>query len=504
MILFVLLGMPIVGGLLAWVAGRVAAPSARWVALLSTVVYLAVVAMLWTAAPLELPVPGHWIARTDFPWAPSLGIRFTLMADGISMLLLTLTGVIALVAVAASWRSVTRLVGAYYLTLLWTVAGVTGAFVAMDLVLFYFFLELLLLPLYFLIAVWGREKRRYAAIKFLVCTQAGSLALLVGILGLGYAHDQAFGFWSFNYFDLLRTPLSPAMQLWLMIAFFLGFAVKLPVFGLHGWLPDAHAEAPVGGSVLLASLALKVGAYGFLRFLIPLFPESVRQGGLVVMILAVAGILYGGWQSYGQRDFKRLVAYTSLSHMGFVLLGIFSWTELGLQGAMIGILAHGVGTGALFAVAGMVHERTGTYELARMGGLWARLPRLGGATMALAMASLGLPGLANFVGEFLVLAGVWQAHPALAVVASAGLVVSVIYAMKLIQEVFHGPLAPEVGVIPDAGLRELGLLAGCIAILVWMGLCPGPVLRAGEPALRDLRNGGGAVEASPDWERGAP
>jgi len=530
------LGIPIAGGALAWLAGCVRESAAKWTALLSSTAYLVAIAMLWHAGVL---------AAFDSPWIAPLGIRFELMADGMGSLLLTLTGVVSLVAVAVSWRSVARLAGAHYLALLWTVAGITGAFMAMDLILFVFFLELMLIPLYFLIAVWGREKRRYAAIKFIICTQAGSLALLVGILGLSFAHFRLPGDWTFDYFALLQIPLSPVLRFWLMLAFFAGFAVKLPVFGLHGWLPDAHAEAPVAGSVLLAGLALKVGAYGFMRFLIPLFPEAISRAGPLVMALGVAGIIFGAWQAYGQRDLKRLIAYTSISHMGYVLLGIFSWTELGLQGAMIGILAHGVGTSALFGMAGMLHERMGTYDLERMGGLWQRMPRLGGATLVLAMASLGLPGLANFVGEFLVLVGAWQVHPALAAAASLGLVFSVIYAMKLVEKIFHGPLmadagnshddAPNIagcdgahaskqinngfgmfggrravgaghhencridaGLMPDAGLREFGVLAGCIAILVWMGLNPGPLLQTGEDSLNKLRHGIISAPAAPN------
>ena len=501
MILLWLLIIPIAGGVLAWAYGCVRESAAKWVALGSAVAYLVAVAMLWqTHIPGQLSggeADGNWRAVWNVPWIAPLGIRFELMADGISALLLTLTGVVTLIAVAVSWRSVARLAGAHYLALLWTVAGITGAFMAMDLVLFVFFLELMLIPLYFLIAVWGREQRRYAAIKFIVCTQAGSFALLIGILGLGYAHRRLSGGWSFDYFALLHTPLSPGLRFWLMLAVFAGFAVKLPVFGLHGWLPDAHAEAPVAGSVLLAGLSLKVGAYGLLRFLLPLFPEAVSRGGLLVMALGVAGILYGAWQAYGQRDLKRLIAYTSISHMGYVLLGVFSWTELGLQGAMIGILAHGVGTAALFGVAGMIHERTGTYDLERLGGLWQRLPRLGGATMVLAMASLGLPGLANFIGEFLVLAGVWQVHPVLAVAAALGLVFSVIYAMKLVQQVFHGSLAADARPMPDVGVREFTVLAGCIALLVWIGLNPGPVLRAGGESLKDLRSGAALLHFAP-------
>ena len=488
MILLWMLMVLLAGGAAAWALAQVSPNAGRWTALLAAGAFLGLALRLWSYPLLEVPFPGCWQAMVNWPWIPQLGIRFHLMADGISILLLLLTGVVGLLAIGVSWTGITERVGFFHFNLLWTMAGIAGVFMALDLILFYVFWEMMLIPLFFLIVIWGREQRRRAAIKFLLYTQAGSLVLLLGILGLCFAHYRGTGLLTFNYFALLHEPLAPALGFWLMLAFFIGFAVKLPVVGVHGWLPDAHSQAPAAGSVFLAGLALKVGAYGLLRFTVPLFPQAAFAFAPVALVLAVAGILYGAVLAYGQRDLKRLIACSSISHMGFVLLGIFCWNELALQGALLVMLAHGVSTAALFAVADMLHRRSDTYDLERMGGLWAALPRLGGATLILVLATLGLPGLANFIGEFLVLLGAWQAHPTLTVIAACGLVLSAIYALKLVQAVFHGPAPGAADLLPDAGRRERLLLGGAIALLIWFGLNPGPLLRTSGPALRQLES----------------
>jgi len=486
MILVWMIGILLAGGVAAWAAARRSADLCRRVALAAVGAELILALGLWASPPVATNYPGRWVAAVDWPWIDSLGIRFCLMADGIGVLMLLLVGVVGLLAVAASWRDVTHRVGFFHFALLWALAALCGAFVAMDLLLFFFFFEMMLVPLFLMILLWGREHRRRAAIKFFLFTQLGGLFLLVGVLGLYFLHYARTGTPTFRFFDLVHEPMSRAAAWWIMLGFFAAFAVKLPVVPVHGWLPDAHAEAPVGGSVVLAGLVLKVGAYGLLRFLLPLFPLAVVELAPAAMILAVVGILYGAVQSYGQSDLKRLVAYSSISHMGIVLLGVFSRNELALQGAMVTILAHGVSTGALFALAGMVHRCTGTYDMGRMGGLWKKYPWLGGAAMVLAMASVGLPGLANFIGEFLVLLGAWKASPVLTILAAGALIVSVPYSLKIIQQVFHGRGATASDLPAGAGadLRERAMLAGCIAILVWLGLAPQAVLRTSAAAMQ--------------------
>jgi NADH-quinone oxidoreductase subunit M len=355
----------------------------------------------------------------------------------------------------------------------------------MDLFLFYFFWELMLVPLYFLIAIWGHEHRIYAAIKFFLFTQGSSLLMLLAILGLYFIHGRATGVYTFNYFELLGTPLDVRTEWWLMLGFAAAFAVKLPVVPLHTWLPDAHTEAPTAGSVDLAGLVLKVGAYGFLRFVLPLFPVASQQFAPAAMALGVAGILYGALLALSQTDLKRLVAYTSISHMGFVLLGIFAWNQTALQGVIVIMLAHGLSTGALFVLVGDLQERMATRDLRRMGGLWTVVPRMGAAMMLFALASLGLPGLGNFVGEFLVLLGTYRVSPTLAVLATLGFIVSTIYSLWMIQAVFHGP-NKENWKLTDMTPREWTIMASMAAVLIWLGIYPRLFLRTSEAAMRAI------------------
>ena len=303
---------------------------------------------------------------------------------------------------------------------MWVLAGIVGVFLAVDLFLFYFAWELMLIPMYFLIVIWGHERRVYAAMKFFLFTQFSGLLMLIAILALYFIHHQATGVYTFEYSELLGTQLSPGAELWIMLGFFVAFAVKLPVVPLHTWLPDAHTEAPTAGSVILAGLLLKTGAYGLLRFVIPLFPHAAHEFTPVALVLAVIGIVYGAVMAFSQTDLKRLVAYTSVSHLGFVLLGIFSWNPLALQGAIMTMICHGLSTGALFILVGGLQERIHTRDLERMGGLWTVAPRLSGAALFFSLASLGLPGLGDFVGEFLVLLGSYKISVTITVVASLG------------------------------------------------------------------------------------
>ncbi len=473
MILVWLLVILVAGGLAAALAARWSPTAARVISIVAVLLDFALTLQLWLRSAPAAP-------QIDVPWVPQFGIHFHLAADGLSLLLLLLTFFLGAVAVLASWTEITSSVGFFHLNLLWTLAGITGVFLAMDLFLFYFAWELMLVPMYFLIAVWGHENRVYAAVKFFIFTQLSGLFMLIAILSLYFLHHRATGVYTFAYADLLGTALSPRTELWLMLGFFAAFAVKLPAVPLHTWLPDAHTEAPTAGSVLLAGLLLKTGAYGMLRFVLPLFPGASHAFAPVAMVLAVIGILYGALMAFGQTDMKRLVAYTSVSHLGFVMLGIFAGNELALQGAVLTMICHGISTGALFVIAGLLQQRMHTRELARMGGLWSTAPRLSGSALFFALASLGLPGLGDFVGEFLVLLGAWQRSIPLAAIAAVGVLAATFYALRLVQTAFHGPNTGSWR-IADLRPREAVIMGVMAVTLLWLGLYPQPVIATFHP-----------------------
>jgi NADH-quinone oxidoreductase subunit M len=476
MILLALLVIPAVGGVLAVSVSARSRLAPRVVALVALGVELALALAAWgmmNHAPTS---------EYRAPWIPSLGVSFHLSMDGISLLLIVLTAVLGIIAVLASWQGIQVRVGLFHLNLLVILSAIVGVFLAADLFLFYFFWELMLIPMYFLIDLWGHERRHYAAVKFFLFTLLSGLLMLVAILGLYFAHGRATGEYSFDYAALLGTSLSPALARWLMLGFFAAFAVKLPAVPLHTWLADAHTEAPTAGSVILAGLLLKTGAYGMIRFVVPLFPTAALQFAPVAMALGVAGILYGAFLAFAQHDFKRLVAYTSISHLGFVLLGIFAGNQLALQGALLQMICHGLSTGGLFVVAGALQDRLGTRDMRRMGGLWTLAPRLGALTLVLALASLGLPGLGNFVAEILVLLGAYQVYPQLAIAATAGMVLATVYALWLMHVAFFG--VPRQAARPaDLDQREIAVLGVMIALLLALGLGPQRVLDTAAPAL---------------------
>ncbi len=484
MILFWLIAIPVIGGVAAWPAGRLGRGAARAMAIAALAADLALLATT-LAGGAPIPPGTDWLLQLDWAWIPRFGMRFHLALDGLGQVMVALTLLLGIAAVAVA-RSDGRRIGLFVLALMWTLAGAIGVFLAVDLFLFFLFWEAMLVPMYFVIAVWGHEKRRRAAIKFVLFTQGGGLVLLAAVLGLAFAHAGAGQPLTFDYTALLGTRVPDGIATWLFLGFFAAFAVKLPVVPLHSWLPDAHTEAPTAGSVLLAGILLKTGAYGLIRFAVPLFPDVARQAAAPVMALAVLGILYGGIQAFAQNDAKRLVAYSSVAHMGFVLLGIFAWTPTALDGAVIQMLAHGISTGALFIVVGTLGDRLGTRDMNRMGGLWTRLPRLSALGLVFAIASLGLPGLANFVGEFLVLLGTYPTHPFAAAVAAAGLVASVVYATAFVARVMHGAEAPGARRIADVGPGHGAVLGAMVLASLWLGLGPQPVLDMLAPALHAL------------------
>jgi NADH-quinone oxidoreductase subunit M len=477
MILFLFILIPVIGAFAAWLAAAVNNKLPRWIALTVLVFELSMAAAFWSQS---IGYDG-WHATFIRPWMPRFGISFSLAMDGLSLLMVVLTFFLGALAVMVSWNEIKERTGFFYFNLLFVLAGITGVFLTMDLFLFYFFWEVMLIPMYFLIGIWGHGNRLYAALKFFIFTQAGGLLMLLAILGLYFVHAEATGVFTFNYFDLLNTPMAQATGRWLMLGFMVAFLVKLPAVPFHTWLPDAHTEAPTAGSVILAGLLLKTGAYGILRFVLPLFPEASQYFAPWMMLTGAVGILYGGKLAYAQTDFKRLVAYTSVSHMGFVLVGAFAFNELAYQGVVMQMITHGISTGALFMIAGSLYDRLHTRELDQMGGLWPALPGMGVVTMVFVMASLGLPGLGNFIAEFLILAGSWQAHPWITVAATIGLVVATIYSLRIMQKVFFGTSLREYS-LPDLSFREVMMFVPLIIVIIWLGVYPQPVINTAKPA----------------------
>jgi len=488
--------IPLVGGILSWLSGRYSHAAPRRIALVSMLIALGLSLWLWASHDFTFTGAGfsaassgvaQWTLEYRANWIPAIGASFHLGLDGLSMLLIVLTNLLGVMAVASSWREIDRAAGFFHLNLLWNLAGVVGVFLALDLLLFFFFWEMMLVPMYFLIALWGYnppggKTRLYAAVKFVIYTQASGLLLLVAILGLAYVHYDSTGLLTFDYHKLLGTPMGASVEWLLMLGFFIAFAVKMPIVPLHGWLPDAHTNAPVSGSVDLAGILLKTAAYGLLRFGIPLFPHASLAIAPLAMWLGVVGVVYGAVVAFSQTDIKRLVAYTSISHMGFVVIGVFAATDQALIGVVVQMIAHGLSAGALFILCGEIHERLGTRDLRQMGGLWSRLPNLPPLLLFFALATLGLPGLGNFVGEFLILSGTFIVAPWVAIVASSGLVLAVVYSLILVQRALHGRVPGGVADVQlslaDLSRRELTMLLSLVVMLIGLGLYPQPVIDA--------------------------
>ncbi len=477
--LHALILLPLVGIVPILLAPVVAA---RRIALVVSLAELAVSLGLWWAFD---PAAGMQLVSST-PWIGRLGINYAVGIDGISLFMVLLSTVLMPLAVLSSFTYITRHERGYYALLLAQLTGMIGCFIATDMFVFYVFFELLLIPMYFLIGIWGGANRLYAAIKFFIYTVFGSLLMLVAILVMVWKIAAATGVLSFSYDNLLSNAgaVGPAAP-WIFGAFALAFAIKVPIFPFHTWLPDAHVEAPTAGSVLLAGVLLKIGTYGFLRFAVPFFPDVAFSPDVsrLVVALAVIGIIYGALVAMVQPDFKKLVAYSSVSHLGFVMLGIWSGTVLGVQGALMVMIAHGLSTGALFFLIGMIYERRHTRELAAYGGLARVLPVFGLILTVVALSSIGLPGLNGFVGEFLVLLGSFGTHRTATIIATTGVIFAAAYLLWAIQRVLFNRLdKPENERLSDLNPRELLVMLPLVVGIVWLGLFPGPVLRRMEPA----------------------
>lgn len=486
MILVILIGVLFIGGLLAWVSEIFDDSFPRIVALVVVIIELLLVLTLLGSS--DSPDPA-WLVSFNTPWLPRFGIGFHLAADGLSVLLLILTAFLGIIAIGSAWNEITERVGFFYFNLLWTLAGVVGVFTALDLFLFFFFWEVMLIPMYFIIAIWGHENKNYAAMKFFIFTQISGMLMLVSILVMASLHYSQFGFFSFDYADLLNVNTSGPLEMFVMLGFFIAFTTKLPSFPFHSWLPDAHSQAPTPGSVILAGVLLKTGAYGLIRFAVPLFPEASMQFAPIAMTLAVISIVYCAKVAFAQTDIKRLIAYTSVSHMGFVLLGIYAWNEQALQGAVMTMLAHGLSAAALFMLAGGLQHRIHTRNMENMGGFWPRVPRMSAVALFFSIAALGMPGLGNFIGEFLALLGAFQANIALTAVAALGLVFASVYSLWVIQRVFHGEFNNakfDESHLLDLDNREMVYFAMMMLGLVWMGMYPQSFLDMSAGAIQSM------------------
>jgi NADH-quinone oxidoreductase subunit M len=405
---------------------------------------------------------------------PTLGVSFHVGIDGISLLLVLLTTLLTPVALASAWDAIEDRTKEFVITMLLLETGMLGVFVSLDLFLFFVFWEAMLIPMYLIIGVWGGGNRIYAAVKFVLYTMVGSALMLVAILALYYQHGAATGIFTFDVPTLARWVVPPGLgQNLMFLAFALAFAIKVPLFPFHTWLPDAHVEAPTAGSVILAGVLLKMGTYGFLRFCLPLFPDASVTFAPLVFTLAVVGIVYGAWVSTVQPDLKKLVAYSSVSHLGFVMLGLFTLNQQGLVGGLIQMINHGLSTGALFLMVGMIYERRHTRLIAEFGGLWKVIPAFSALFLVVVLSSLGLPGLNGFVGEFLVLVGAFQVSPWLAAVATTGIIFAAVYLLWMYQRVVFGEVTREANArLSDLSPREWAVLVPVLLFIVWIGVYP--------------------------------
>jgi NADH-quinone oxidoreductase subunit M len=470
-ILSLLIFFPILGAIVLLFINKENGRAIRWVALIFAFVEFIFSLPLFFAFD---PKTAAMQFVEDWWWIQSYGISYKLGIDGISLFLVLLTTFLTILCILCSWTAITFRVKEFMISFLFLETGMIGALVSLDLVLFYVFWEVMLIPMYLLIGVWGDPKRRiYAAVKFFLFTMAGSVLMLVAILALYFLNQKATGVSTFDVLELYKSGLPVGTQYWLFGAFALAFAIKVPMFPFHTWLPDAHTEAPTAGSVILAGVLLKMGTYGFIRFAIPLFPKAAFDLLPLVSILAIIGIIYGALVSMMQPDLKRLVAFSSVSHLGYVMLGMFAFNMQGIQGSIYQMLNHGVSTGSLFLIVGMIYERRHTRLIADFGGLSKVMPIYAVFFMIVTLSSIGLPGTNGFVGEFLILLGAFRSNVVYGVLAATGVIFGAAYMLWMFQRVMFGKITrPENEKLKDLNAREISILVPMVIIIFLMGIYP--------------------------------
>ena len=475
-ILSLLIFLPLLGGLILLpLHGRPVL--ARWLALAIVGVEFVLVALVTLQTPEQGTgsLPGGFFLMENRAWIPQFGIRYLLGIDGISLLMTGLTAVVTPLAMLVSWRAIRERAALHFALLLILEGALMGVFLSLDLILFYLFWELMLLPVFLIILIWGSGRPVYSALKFFIITIAGSLLMLLAIIGLHLVHAGQTGVATFALPELLAAKAPTTTGIWLFAAFLLAFAIKIPLFPLHTWLPDAYADAPAAGTIMLSAVLSKTGAYALIRFGFPLFPDAARAVAPLLLVVAVISIIYAAWLACAQTDLKRLFGYASISHMGFVALGIAVWRPVALSGSVLQMVNHGVISAALFALAGMMEERTGSREIPTFGGIWGRAPLFSVLFLLFVLTAASLPGFNIFVGEFLILTGAFRVTHVAVVIAFLGAIIPLIYTVRIVQEILFGE-PRDAGGFPDLGFRE-GIVLGLLLMLdIWLGIHPAPLL----------------------------
>jgi NADH-quinone oxidoreductase subunit M len=475
---------PALGAVLLLLVPRQQQDSIRSISLIVAFVTMLLSFLLWGMFD---PLANGMQFEVNTPWISSFGISYHLGIDGISLLLIILTSILTLICVIFSWKSVTEGVKGYFISMLLLETGMIGVFCSLDLFMFYVFWEVMLIPMYFIIGVWGGPRRVYAAIKFVLFTMFGSLLMLVAVLWVLFEYQKFAGVYTFDMMKLAELPIDYQAQIWLFGAFALAFAIKVPLWPLHTWLPDAHVQAPTAGSVILAGVLLKMGTYGFLRICLPMFPDASVAAVPLISVLSIIAIIYGALVAMVQKDVKSLVAFSSVSHMGFCMLGMFALNTQGLQGSVMQMINHGISTGALFLVVGMIYDRRHTRMISEFGGIAKVMPFYATVFMIVMLSSIGLPFTNGFVGEFLVLLGTFKSNAVYGVLAATGVILSACYMLWMYQRVIFGKVTnPANEKLSDINLREKLTVVPLILLIFWIGIYPKPILDRIEPAVRGI------------------
>ncbi|QJC33012.1 NADH-quinone oxidoreductase subunit M [Enterobacteriaceae endosymbiont of Donacia semicuprea] len=490
--------IPFISGIICWQSEKIYFQIPRWIALISIscVFILSIFEYIlnlhyFNQEILLYPV---WISEFMLDWIPNFGISFHLAIDGLSLLMINLTGLLGIMAVLCSWNEIKKWHGFFHLNLLWILSGVIGVFLSADMFLFFLFWEIMLIPMYFLISLWGHQdiKKGYsrikAATKFFIYTQSSGLLMLFGILSLVFLNQTITGKLTFDYNILLNNHINIKTEFLLMLSFFIAFAVKMPIIPFHGWLPDAHSQAPTAGSVDLAGILLKTAAYGLLRFILPLFPTSSLKFSFIAILLGIIGVFYGCLMACTQTDIKKIIAYTSISHMGFILMGIYGNNKIAYQGVIIQMISHGICASAQFILCGQIYERLKTRNIKLMGGIWDYINILPGSFLFFALASIGIPGTGNFIGEFLILLGIFNTYPIFASIATFSLLFSSIYSLNMIQKVFYGSKTKMLILTHDMFLREKIIIFILIILLLIIGFYPQFILNISNNTTNSIVN----------------